>query len=182
MSYRSVFNDYGYLFDREELPQSIILAFGGDDNNKRSLGDAVINKGMFTSIKDEWNTPKSFYNQLNKEFSFNFDPCPEGALWDGLALDWGSRTFCNPPYSQIKKWVKKAWDESQLGKTVVLLIPSRTDTSWWHEYCMKGEIRFIKGRLKFGGAKWNAPFPSAVVVFTPSNQPQPKQIERVGNE
>lgn len=88
-----------------------------------------------------------------------------GGVWDGLYINWGSRTFCNPPYSQIKYWIRKAWEESQLGKTVVLLIPSRTDTRWWHEYVMKGEIRFIRGRLRFGSAKFNAPFPSAIVIF-----------------
>ena len=81
----------------------------------------------------------------------------------------GGATFCNPPYSEISVWVQKAVNEAKKGKTVVLLIPSRTDTKWWHEYIMKAqEIRFIKGRLKFGGSKNSAPFPSAVVVFNPS--------------
>jgi hypothetical protein len=74
----------------------------------------------------------------------------------------------NPPYGrEIKKWVKKAYESSLLGATVVCLVPSRTDTSWWHEYCVKGEIEFIRGRLKFGGSKSPAPFPSAVVIFKP---------------
>ena len=124
----------------------------------------------FSSITDEWKTPESFYKKLNEEFDFNFDPCPLGGglmdgLIDGLTCEWGKRTFCNPPYSKIKDWIKKGYEESLKGKTVVFLIPSRTDTSWWHEYCMKGEIRFIKGRLKFGNAKFNAPFPSCVVIF-----------------
>lgn len=72
----------------------------------------------------------------------------------------------NPPYGrEIGKWVQKAYESAQQGATVVCLIPSRTDTKWWHDYCMKGEIRFIKGRLKFGTATYNAPFPSAVVIF-----------------
>ena len=78
----------------------------------------------------------------------------------------GGVNFVNPPYSQIKAWCKKAYDEWQKGKTVVMLIPSRTDTAYWHDYIMKAdEIRFIRGRLKFSGAKYNAPFPSAVIVF-----------------
>lgn len=72
----------------------------------------------------------------------------------------------NPPYGrEIIHWVKKAYETSIQGTTVVCLLPSRTDTKWWHEYCMKGEVRFIKGRLKFGGSKNSAPFPSAVVIF-----------------
>ena len=133
-----------------------------------------MNNVHFSSITDEWRTPESFYSKLHEEFNFNFDPCPIGGLLngliDGLNCEWGARTFCNPPYSQIAKWVKKAYEESQKGKTVVLLIPSRTDTRWWHDYCMKGEIRFIKGRLKFGDAKNSAPFPSAVVIFTPTKE------------
>ena len=78
----------------------------------------------------------------------------------------GGRTFVNPPYSQIETWIKKGYEESQQDKLVVFLIPSRTDTRWWHEYVMKAaEIRFIKGRLKFEGGKHNAPFPSCVVIF-----------------
>lgn len=124
-----------------------------------------MNKGMYSSASDEWKTPTAIYEGLDAEFNFDFDPCPMGGVFDGLYVSWGKRNFCNPPYSQIKEWVKKAFEESQLGKTVVLLIPSRTDTRWWHQYCMKGEIRFIQGRLKFGDAKWNAPFPSAIVIF-----------------
>lgn len=126
-------------------------------------------KVHFSSKTDNWSTPKWFYKELDKEFNFNFDPCPLGGLplgQDGLEVTWGQRTFCNPPYSHIKKWVRKAYEEHLEGRTVVLLIPSRTDTIWWHEYIMKAtEIRFIKGRLKFGDAKNSAPFPSAVVVF-----------------
>jgi len=119
----------------------------------------------FSSMTDEWRTPKSVYDALDKEFGFDFDPCPMGGVWDGLAIEWGNSTFCNPPYSQIAKWIKKGYEEAERGKTVVFLIPSRTDTRWWHDYCMKGQIRFIKGRLKFGDAKNNAPFPSCVVIF-----------------
>jgi site-specific DNA-methyltransferase (adenine-specific) len=124
----------------------------------------------FSSATDEWATPLDTYRALDAEFHFTYDPCPlasdDGLNVDGLASDWGDVTFCNPPYSDIARWVKKAWAESQQGKTVVLLIPSRTDTRWWHDYCMKGaEIRFIKGRLRFGSATTSAPFPSCVVIF-----------------
>ena len=123
------------------------------------------NKVMFSSASDHWSTPKETYEALDKEFHFNDDPCPLGGV-SGLQRKWGSRTFVNPPYSEIKEWVKYGYEEFMLGKTVVMLIPSRTDTRWWHDYVMKAqEIRFIKGRLKFGGSKNSAPFPSAIVVF-----------------
>lgn len=119
----------------------------------------------FSSITDNWSTPKEVYENLNKEFLFNFDPCPLGGT-NGLNVDWGTSTFCNPPYSNIKEWIKYGYIQSLSKRTVVFLIPSRTDTRWWHEYVMKAsEIRFIKGRLKFGNAKNSAPFPSCIVVF-----------------
>ena len=121
---------------------------------------------LFSSLKDEWNTPISIYNQLNDEFHFDFDPCPENHQWNGLEIDWKQSNFVNPPYSQLAKWLKKGYEENIKGNTVVFLIPSRTDTIAWHEYCMKAdEIRFIKGRLKFGNSKNSAPFPSAIVIF-----------------
>lgn len=123
-------------------------------------------KPIFSSLTDEWNTPKSLYNQLNDEFCFDFDPCPENHKFDGLIIEWGRVNFVNPPYSQLSAWLKKGYEEWQKGKTVIFLIPSRTDTKAWHEYCMKAdEIRFIKGRLKFGNATNSAPFPSAIVIF-----------------
>lgn len=126
----------------------------------------MFNKVMFSSQHDNWKTPDGFYSELNKEFNFDYDPCPLNADFDGLLQEWGDISFVNPPYSDISHWVKKGYEESQKGKMVVMLIPSRTDTKWWHEYVMKAkEIRFIKGRLKFGGSKNSAPFPSAVIVF-----------------
>lgn len=125
----------------------------------------------FSSVHDNWSTPKEVYDALNAEFNFNFDPCPLGGLadCDGLLIDWSSRNFVNPPYSRLKEWCKKAYEESLKGKTVVMLIPSRTDTKAWHDYCMKAqEIRFIKGRLKFGDSKNSAPFPSAIIIFKES--------------
>ena len=123
---------------------------------------------MFSSINDNWKTPKDVYDKLNSEFSFDFDPCPlnDKPDVDGLRISWGKSNFVNPPYSNIAKWCEKAYKESLSGKVVVMLIPSRTDTKYWHEYIMKAkEIRFIKGRLKFGDSKNSAPFPSAVIVF-----------------
>ena len=126
----------------------------------------MINKSLFTSLTDNWNTPKSVYQVLDAEFRFDFDPCPEKPTFDGLSIDWGKCSFVNPPYSQLYKWLKKGYEEWQKGKTVVFLIPSRTDTKAWHEFCMKStEIRFIKGRLKFGDSKNSAPFPSAIIIF-----------------
>jgi len=121
----------------------------------------------FSSQKLDWQTPKAVYDKLNEEFGFNFDPCPHNPGFDGLAIPWKESNFVNPPYGrEIPKWIKKGYEESLLGKRVVFLIPSRTDTRWWHDYIMKAqEIRFIKGRLKFQGAKNSAPFPSALVIF-----------------
>ena len=128
----------------------------------------------FMSMTDEWRTPKSIYTALDAEFHFDHDPCPiydGGWSHDGLLADWGEVNFCNPPYSDLKNWIPKGYEQWKLGKTVVFLIPSRTDTAWWHDYVMEAtEIRFIRGRLSFEGPKknpgsHNAPFPSCVVVF-----------------
>ena len=128
----------------------------------------------FSSEKDTWETPQDFFDLWDDYYDFTLDPCclPNSAKCekfytpedDGLAQDWtGERVWMNPPYGrEIGKWMKKAYEADAL---VVCLVPSRTDTKWWHDYAMKGDITFIKGRLKFGGAKNSAPFPSAVVVF-----------------
>ena len=124
-------------------------------------------KGLMTSLSPHWATPEWVYDKLDKEFNFNDDPCPlQSKKLDGLNRKWGTSTFVNPPYGKdIVRWISKGYSES-LTNTVVMLIPARTDTRWWHDYVMKAkEIRFIKGRLKFGGAKNSAPFPSCVVVF-----------------
>jgi site-specific DNA-methyltransferase (adenine-specific) len=125
------------------------------------------NNVHFMSSRSDWKTPRAFYLGLNQEFHFTFDPCPSKPTFDGLRRNWGKRNFVNPPYGrQIVAWIKKGYEESLKGNLVVFLIPSRTDTKWWHDYIMKAnEIRFIKGRLKFDGAKNCAPFPSCVVVF-----------------
>ena len=109
---------------------------------------------LLTSNSDNWKTPLKFYEELNKEFGFDFDPCPSNAQFDGLEITWGKSNFRNPPYSHIADWVKKAFREAKKGKTVVLLIPSRTDTRWWHDYIMNAkEICFYKGKIAFSGSK-----------------------------
>lgn len=133
----------------------------------------MLNRVVFSSATNDWYTPKEVFEGLHKEFNFQDDPCPLNSLIDGLSRDWKSPAFVNPPYSDLKTWSKKAYEEAQKGCTSVLLIPSRTDTKWWHDYILKAqEIRFIKGRLKFGGCKNNAPFPSCIVVFKPSSGQQ----------
>jgi hypothetical protein len=119
----------------------------------------------FLSTTDHWSTPSEVYRALDDEFHFNDDPCPLHGT-GGLEREWGNVTFVNPPYSKIKDWIKYGYEQHLKGKVVVMLIPSRTDTRYWHDYVMKArEIRFIRGRLKFGGATNSAPFPSAIVVF-----------------
>lgn len=133
----------------------------------------------FMSKSNEWYTPFGVFESLNLEFRFTLDPCAtkENAKCsifytiedDGLTMDWGENIFfCNPPYGRnISKWVEKCLYSSKKGTVVVMLIPARTDTKYWHDFIFgkAKEIRFIKGRLKFGGSDTNAPFPSAVVVF-----------------
>ena len=130
----------------------------------------TFNKVMFSSMSDEWRTPQSLFDKLDKEFNFDSDPCPDKKhpLKKDLSRFWSERVFVNPPYSEIKVWVEFAYRYSTFKKKlVVMLIPSRTDTRWWHDYVMRAkEIRFIKGRLKFSGHKNSAPFPSAIVVFS----------------
>ena len=145
--------------------------------------------GMRTSLDDTWTTPRDFFDKLNDEFNFGLDAAalststlvpdnwygpdhPDPAARDALRIDWkhnsrGKPIWLNPPYGRaIKHWVAKADYESKQGATVVCLVPARTDTIWWHNYCINAyEIRFIKGRLKFGNQKNSAPFPSAVVVM-----------------
>ena len=136
-------------------------------------------KALFSSRTDEWSTPQNIFEELNKEFYFNLDPCATKdnakcrkfftKAQDGLKQNWqGYNVFCNPPYGRkIKEWVIKAYTESlKPNTTVVMLIPARTDTSYFHDYIYgKAEIRFIRGRLKFGNAKNSAPFPSMIVVY-----------------
>lgn len=136
---------------------------------------------MFSSQTDQWATPQYFYDELDREFHFTLDPCADennhkcdlyfDKQTNGLNQNWGgNQVYCNPPYGrEIGKWVEKCSIESQKQNTMcVMLIPARTDTKWFHEYIYKKpnvEIRFIKGRLKFGDSTNSAPFPSMVVIF-----------------
>jgi phage N-6-adenine-methyltransferase len=133
----------------------------------------------FSSATDLWSTPQAFFDDCARRFGpFDLDPCatPDNAkaarfftaVDDGLSQTWRGRVWMNPPYGrQIGKWMQKALESSLAGATVVCLVPARTDTAWWHDYATKGEVEFIRGRLKFGGSKTSAPFPSALVVFRP---------------
>ena len=126
-----------------------------------------VNRGLFTSLRGDWKTPRALYQALDAEFCFDYDPCPTKPKINGLDSEWGYMNFVNPPYGkEITKWIQKGFQESLKGKTVVFLIPSRTDTRWWHDYILKAdEIRFIRGRLRFDDQKNSAPFPSAIVIF-----------------
>ena len=139
-----------------------------------------MNSALFTSKSDEWSTPQDFYDQLDDRWGFTLDPCASSENHkceryftiedDGLKQSWeGQTVFVNPPYSNIAAWLEKAYKETRRPKVetiIVCLIPSRTDTRYWHQYVMGSAIiYFVKGRLKFGGCKNSAPFPSSVVVF-----------------
>jgi len=131
----------------------------------------------FSSATPEWSTPQDFFDSLNEEFGpFDVDVC--ASEWNakcpryftqetnGLSQDWTGKVWMNPPYGRtIGQWMKKAYESSLSGARVVCLVPARTDTAWWHDFATKGTIRFIRGRLKFGGHENSAPFPSAVVIF-----------------
>lgn len=135
---------------------------------------------MFSSKTDKWATPQDFFDKLNEEFHFTLDPCADSSNHkcekyfteeqNGLLQDWGGETvFCNPPYGnkETGEWTRKCYEESlKPNTTVVLLIPARTDRISFHEYIYgKAEIRFIKGRLRFGDGRDHAPFPSMVCIF-----------------
>jgi|TARA_R100001530_G_C4283871_1_gene146300 site-specific DNA-methyltransferase (adenine-specific) len=126
--------------------------------------------------KDNWATPKEFYNKLNKEFKFNFDPCPLHSKFDGLTIKWRSSNFINPPYSRKLKeaFIKKAFEESQKGKLCVMLLPVSTSTKIFHEIIYPhAEIRFVKGRIAFEGintfgkkvGKGSAPMHDSMIVI-----------------
>lgn len=132
--------------------------------------------------REDWETPDSIFSPLDAEFRFELDVCASQATaksvyyfteqCNGLARPWAPRVvWCNPPYGrEIPQWVAKAREEATKGATVVMLIPSRTDTRWWHDHVQgRAEVRFVRGRIKFVGAPYNAPFPSAIVVFRQSD-------------
>ena len=136
-----------------------------------------ISEALYSSKTDMWEPPQDLFNELDKEFNFDLDVCAtqENAKCkryytpdqDGLSQPWYGTCWCNPPYGRdIGQWVRRAFLTSVSGSTVVMLLPSRTDTKWFHDYIYKrAEIRFVKGRLKFGNSKNSAPFPSMIVVF-----------------
>ena len=140
-----------------------------------------INAGLFSSASDDWATPQDCFKALEREFGpFDLDVSANPAnakaehyfvddgILGGLGEVWTGKVWMNPPYGRrIGDWIRKAYDSARGGATVVCLLPSRTDTQWWHRYCMKGEIRFVEGRLRFGDSKNPAPFPSAIVIFRP---------------
>lgn len=157
--------------------------------------DNKTTKTMFSSKSNEWATPQAFYERLNEVHKFTLDPCADSqnkkcekfyTMEDnGLVHSWeGETVFMNPPYGrQIKNWIQKAYQEGQKPNTrVVCLLPARTDTKYWHAFCMKAEtIHSVKGRLKFGDSKNAAPFPSAVVVFDGDKQTNAPQVTAMTN-
>lgn len=137
---------------------------------------------LYSSASEEWATPQELFDELNKEFRFTLDPCStdENAKCkkhytkaeNGLIQDWtGETVFINPPYGRrIEPWIIKAYEHFVGGGTSVLLLPARTDTKWFHRWIYgKAEIRFIRGRVKYGGSKVNAPFPSMIVIYRKGN-------------
>jgi phage N-6-adenine-methyltransferase len=145
----------------------------------------MIKNVHFSSGNDLWSTPQELFDKLDAKYHFTLDPCCTHKSakcvlhyteeQNGLEQDWGThRVFMNPPYSRKGKqhlWLKKAYEASLKGALVVCLVPARTDTAAWHDYCMRGEIEFIRGRVHFvkpDGTSGPAPFPSAIVVFWPA--------------
>lgn len=137
----------------------------------------MITSGLMTSTTDEWATPQGLFDKLNAVFNFTLDVCatPDNTKCakyftkeqDGLKQDWGGAViWCNPPYGrEIGKWVERC---AKHRGVAVMLVPARTDTRWWHDYINgnpDAQVRFLKGRLKFGNSKNSAPFPSAIVIF-----------------
>lgn len=130
----------------------------------------------YSSATDDWSTPQDIFDALDAEFHFTVDVCASAGnakchdfytvADDGLAQEWKGVCWMNPPYGDgIGKWIAKAYESSLAGTAVVCLVPGRIDTAWFWDYCLKGEVRLIRGRLKFGGGDTSAPFPSIVVVF-----------------
>jgi phage N-6-adenine-methyltransferase len=135
----------------------------------------------FSSKRENWETPPALFAKINAEYQFTVDVCASAEnakcaryydrALDGLKQDWaGERAWMNPPYGRgIGKWMQKALNESRRGAVVMCLVPARTDTRWWHDYAMRGQVTFLRGRVRFVGARNGAPFPSALVLFKPEN-------------
>jgi len=147
----------------------------------------MFNTHLFKSQVTTWATPENVFNDLDKEFHFDLDVCADSSnhkckryfdeQQNGLNQPWGhSVCWMNPPYGRgIHLWMEKAYKSSLFGATVVCLVPARTDTKWWHQYAMHGEIRFLTRRLSFAGSNNKAPFPSAVVIFRTSTEEAKKK-------
>lgn len=147
----------------------------------------------YSSARDDWETPQALFEELDSIYSFTLDAAASDenhkvnayftAEQDSLSQQWGGVVFCNPPYGRnVGKWVRKAHDEAAAGNaTVVMLIPARTDTSYWHDYIFgKAKVRFLRGRLKFeldGVATNSAPFPSAIVVFEKGHTTMESEVD-----
>lgn len=152
-----------------------------DTPTKTRVAEFMINKGLYTSFNAEWETPKNLFDDMVNEYGYcDLDVSASSSNSkcrnyftiddDCLRQKWYGKCFMNPPYGRkIGSFIKKAYEETFINKnchSVLMLLPDRTDTKWFHDYCvLVGEIKFIKGRIKFVGAKHNAPFPSMIVFF-----------------
>lgn len=161
---------------------------------KGDLTMAQLSKALFSSTKEDWATPQDFFDKLDEEFHFDLDPCADAedatpppilqkSVFLFCKIFLTLRVFCNPPYGRTStgEWIQKCYEEAKKpGTVVVALIPARTDTRFFHDYIYhKAEIRFIKGRLKFGGCKDAAPFPSMVVIF--GKEKEHEETEHAGS-
>ena len=168
--------------EAERLAWQCLVPEGSAHASHVTNGQHQPMKVYHRSQSTEWETPQEFFDDLNAEFGFTLDvaaqpknaKCPDyyTPAVDGLAQPWTGICWLNPPYGRrLGAWMKKAYESALQGATVVCLVPARTDTRWWHTYARQGEIRYVQGRLRFGGAAHPAPFPSAVVIFRPRGSP-----------
>lgn len=182
---RSFHTEQFLLIDSFRLDHALVMA-----RQRQMLFDNDAWRVVLSSCHDEWETPQDLFDRFDAEFHFALDACATEknakcaafftAEQDGLRQAWRGTVWCNPPFArQIGRWVKKAYESSKAGATVVMLIPARTDTVYWHEFVSRAaEVRFLRGRVKFGGARTGAPFPSAVVVFRPTKE-QPTETSAI---
>lgn len=137
----------------------------------------MINKALYSSQRQDWETPQELFDLLNSRFQFTLDAAASETNFkvenfisvseDALSLPWFGRVWLNPPYGRgIGRWIEKAYVESQSNADlVVCLVPARTCTAWFHDWALQGRITFLRGRIKFVGAKSAAPFPSMLIEF-----------------
>jgi phage N-6-adenine-methyltransferase len=175
--------DLGVTYDQSSQWQKLaeVPATKFQDALDQAASEGVVSRSRVMSVHyssetDMWSTPQALFDELDAEFGFTLDVCATKGnakcrkffteADDGLAQEWRGTCWMNPPYGDaIVGWVRKAYESSLLGTVVVCLVPARVDTGWWWDYCRHGQIRFLRGRLKFGDGANSAPFPSAVVVF-----------------